>query len=243
MFIRRVLVDAGQNGFPEYIDNLTTLLESEGCQVSDVIITHWHPDHIGGVPDILRKLKYEPRIHKFPRVDAPEPDIGKVKVCALSDGQVFDVDGGSVQVVHTPGHTTDHVVLHLKNDDVLLSADCILGEGTAQFEDLHSYMTSLHKILELSPKFIYPGHGPIVEDPVMKIEYYIKHRMQREGQILDTLRNNRGLMTARELVEIIYKETPKHLYPAAEVNVNQHLVKLVKDGKVEKVEGKWRAIL
>nr|XP_034828647.1 beta-lactamase-like protein 2 homolog isoform X2 [Maniola hyperantus] len=145
-------------------------------------------------------------------------------------------------------HTTDHVVLTLLEENILFSGDCILGEGTAVFEDLYTYMKSLQRILDLKPSVIYPGHGNVVEDPIEKIEYYIEHRNQREKQILDTLTQNNSdkQLNEMDLVKMIYTETPEHLWPAAAYNVNHHLTKLTKENKVKCVtvdgESRWQFV-
>lgn len=66
------------------------------------------------------------------------------------------------RIHHTPGHTTDHVVITLEEDNALFSADCVLGEGTTVFEDLKEYINSLYLILDLKPTVIFPGHGSVI---------------------------------------------------------------------------------
>ncbi|XP_022250981.1 endoribonuclease LACTB2-like [Limulus polyphemus] len=142
----------------------------------------------------------------------------------------------SFRVVHTPGHTEDHLVLMLEEDSTIFSGDCILGEGTTVFEDLYNYMKSLDKILELKPTIIYPGHGPEIPDPCARITEYIHHRNLRETQILNKLKeSSEQPLTAMDLVKSIYKDTPEHLHVAAENNVIHHLSKLVKEKKVGKL--------
>lgn len=114
-------------------------------------------------------------------------------------------DFSCCRVYHTPGHTTDHIVLILKEENALFSGDCILGEGTTVFEDLFDYMKSLKLILNLEPDIIYPGHGPEIKEPLPKIKFYIDHRNKRETQILEFLKQNKGKkVTAEYIVKNVY---------------------------------------
>ncbi|KAB7495195.1 Beta-lactamase-like protein 2-like protein [Armadillidium nasatum] len=235
---RRLLFDTGENNNKEYIEGLSQVLKENDIKLDTVIISHWHHDHLGGLPDVLNLLE-DPsvKIMKFPRRDKADeiPDISPYNVQLLKGNENISVEGASVRVLYTPGHTTDHVILQLEENDAVFSGDCILGEGTAVFEDLHDYMKSLKLILQCSPLVIYPGHGPVIENPIERIEFYISHRNERERQILDVFRQNATkTFTPMELVEIIYKETPKELYTAAAYNVSHHLKKLQKEEKISK---------
>lgn len=243
-----MLIDTTDPGKRDYVNLLEGVLNEENAKISTIIATHWHHDHIGSIEDVqLKKLVSEDcKIWKYPRSDAAE-DYGKLKFTDLVDGQEFDLnDGTKLKVFHTPGHTTDHVILFNEGTKSLFSGDCILGEGTAVFEDLYDYMKSLEIILKLQPVIIYPGHADVINDnPVEKIQYYINHRNERERQILEAITNSKEPLTAMGIVKIVYTTTPRHLFPAAAVNVNQHLIKLKKEEKVVEVdkngEAYWKA--
>ncbi|XP_058468208.1 beta-lactamase-like protein 2 homolog [Malaya genurostris] len=239
---RRILVDTGDANVPEYVRNIKSTLFDERILINDIIISHWHHDHIGGVNDVLNVIENRDtcKVWKFPRVDATEtvPNIN-----LLQDGQKFVVDGATLEVLHTPGHTTDHIILLLHEENSIFSGDCILGEGTSVFEDLHSYMNSLQKILSMKPTVIYPGHGNIIQDPEERLRHYIDHRKQREAQIMTVFKQQPNLrFSEMDLVKIIYKDTPKNLWVAAAINVNHHLRKLTIEKKIIQEGDFWMFI-
>ncbi|XP_017852415.1 beta-lactamase-like protein 2 homolog isoform X2 [Drosophila busckii] len=234
---KRILIDTGDENVPQYIEHLRGVLNEEKAAIGTIILTHWHHDHVGGVKDIVgsKFAAKDCHVYKFKRGDENDncPEIPThIEVKALKDQQEFEVDGAKLRIVHTPGHTTDHVVL-TTDDGTLFSGDCILGEGTAVFEDLHDYMKSLDKILKIRPGRIYPGHGNIIEQPVDMIKYYIDHRNQREQQILQFfVQRPSACFNAMDVVRVVYKDTPEKLWPAAAYNVGHHLTKLQKEGKL-----------
>lgn len=224
---KRILLDTGDGLVPEYFDLLRSVLTENHVTLEHVVLSHWHPDHVGGVANIKKSIAEDCKVSKFPVKEHPTDfDV-------LFDGQELRTEGANLKVFHTPGHTTDHVILHLEEENTVFSGDCILGEGTAVFEDLYDYMKSLNTILDLKPDIICPGHGPCVKDPIAKINYYINHRNERERQIFQVLSTNRrSMFTAFDIVKEVYKDLDPSLYPAAEQNVQLHLKKLEKDGKI-----------
>ncbi|XP_043206469.1 endoribonuclease LACTB2-like isoform X2 [Amphibalanus amphitrite] len=232
---RRVLVDTGSSGVPEYVDRLEGVLREADVQLQEIVITHWHSDHVGGLADLRRRLGDIPA-RKFPRPEAADAP----GVEPLNDGEVITTEGATLRVVHTPGHTTDHVVLHMSEGNVIFSGDCILGETTAVFEDLADYMASLELLLQLRPSAIYPGHGPVVQNPIEKIQFYMDHRREREQQILAALRNAESAScTVTDIVTAVYTDIPVYMRRPASVNVEHHLSKLVKEGLVAEEHGSY----
>lgn len=236
----RLLIDTGE-GKPSWISALKRTLAEENAQISKALLTHWHHDHTSGVQDLL-SISPDTKVYKH------QPESGQVDI---TDGQKFQVEGATLTAVHTPGHTVDHMVFLLEEEDAMLTGDNVLGHGTAVFEDLGTYLGSLEKMKPLFKGRAYPGHGHVLADGPSKIAEYVHHRRQREEQVIQTLKSSRGDVSAAgngdndawdamELVKIIYKDVPETLHPAAAGGVIQVLQKLDKEGKVSLEDGRWR---
>lgn len=234
---RRILIDTGE-GRKAWIDSVKSTLEQENATVESALITHWHGDHTGGIKDLIG---FSPKT----RIYKNQPESGQLNI---AHGQKFSVDGASLTASHTPGHTVDHMVFVLEEEDAMFTADNVLGQGTAVFEDMSTYLKSLEEMRPLFKGRAYPGHGPVIEDGPGKITEYIAHRRQREDQVVKTLRSPRAdsesgrAWKAMELVKIIYKDVPETLHPAACSGVLQILRKLEGEGRVVQRSDAWELV-
>lgn len=81
--------------------------------MQQVLLTHWHGDHVGGVSD-LKGLCPQAIVHKHDPEDGQED---------IYDGQVFCVEGATLKACHTPGHTYDHMAFIIEEEDALITGD------------------------------------------------------------------------------------------------------------------------
>ncbi|KAI1739045.1 metallo-beta-lactamase superfamily protein [Xylaria scruposa] len=238
---RRLLIDTGE-GKPSWQAALKRVLAEEKATVQAALLTHWHHDHTQGVPQLLQ-LVPDATVYKY------DPSTGQL---GISDGQVFQVDGATLTAVHTPGHTTDHMAFVLKEEDALFTGDNVLGHGTAVFENLGIYLSSLAKMENLVSGRAYPGHGAVLPEARAKIAEYISHRHQRELQVIETLGSAKESSSASggpaaaaawspmELVKVIYRDVPEELHLPASHGVILILDKLLSEDKVVRGDGdRW----
>jgi ribonuclease/clavin/mitogillin len=134
------------------------------------------------------------------------------------------------------------MALILEEEDAMFTGDNVLGHGTAVFEDLTSYLTSLERMRSLFGGRAYPGHGAVIEDGKAKISDYIRHRQLREDQVVQVLksRGDGEGWSSMEIVKVIYRDVPETLHLPAHGGIMQVLGKLDGEEKIEEVDGKWR---
>ncbi|MCJ1307460.1 hypothetical protein MMC25_001106 [Agyrium rufum] len=232
----RILVDTGQ-GLPFWTKTLADTLRTENITLSCVLLTHWHGDHTGGVPDLLTLYPYlSQSIYKN------SPDKGQVDIY---DGQVFSVEGATVRAVHTPGHSNDHMCFVLEEESAIFTGDNVLGHGYTAVEDLGLYMDSLYVMQGQACAIGYPGHGVNIINMPAKLEQYLNQKLRRERQILLALKNvkererkegkgGKGSVTVNELVTSIHGDAldPQVCKTILEPFMDEVLCKLASDGRV-----------
>lgn len=214
----------------------------EGETVSHVLVSHHHLDHSPLAPKLA--AKHGCKTHgRRPR--RTEPSGGEVRMEAgddmsfkpdvqIEDGDVFTGPGWTLEALHTPGHTSNHVCFALKEENVLFSGDHIMAWSTSVVSppdgDMGDYMTQLERIRERGFDRLWPTHGPAVDDPETFVSAYLEHRRERERQILAEIAA--GRTDIRSMVASMYAEVDKRLHPAAAHSVLAHLIHLVKQGRV-----------
>ena len=209
-------------------------------EITSIIVTHRHPDHVGGVGPLVRRTGAPVRAWG---ADA----AGDCPVEPLSDGAYVMAGALQLTAVHAPGHAPDHLCL-LLDDDIpgtgkpsLLAGDNVLGEGTAVVwppdGDMRTYFESLKRLAALDVGRIYPGHFHPLEGGRHIIEGYIAHRRQRHEAILNAV--GAAPSTVPEIVESVYGDTRAELKQIAAHTVLAHLLMAEAKGRVLESGGSW----
>jgi len=215
-----LVVDPGPAD-PGHVERIEAEARSKGG-VAGVLLTHSHADHSLAAPLISAPLL-------LGTVSSADEGGG---LTAAPDQTDPDRAIGPFEVVPTPGHAADHVVLF--TGDVCLCGDLVLGHGSSFVPpdggSLGAYMDSLHVVRDLEPSLMCPGHGPWITDPRAKLDEYIEHRLDRERKLVEALIS--GERSRARLLAAAWADVPDELRPAAAIVMEAHLQKLDAEGSL-----------
>lgn len=208
-----------------------------GRTVREIILTHHHPDHVGGVNALKTHLGGNVSVAAHRETANVLNDVQVDRF--IEDGEIIKLDGEpqlQLQAMHTPGHARGHLCFHDAQRGVLITGDNIVGFGSVLIDpadgNMRDYLNSLERMRSLPGlSVLFGGHGPAVAAPYQKIEQYISHRLEREQNILEAVQS--GITDPTEIVAQVYTDVSPKAYAMAERAVLAHLQKLREDGKVE----------
>ena len=233
-----------QQALADVVDELI----AEGRTVREIVVTHVHPDHIGGVNALRSHLGEKTKVaaHRFTAEGLG--DIGVDRF--IEDGEVIELRGEpaiKLCAMHTPGHARGHLCFYEERTGTLISGDNIVGLGSVLIDppegNMRDYLASLERMRALpNLSVIFGGHGPAIGNPYAKLDEYISHRLERERNILEAVRE--GATTPKDIVGRVYTDVSPKAHAMAERAVFAHLEKLEADGLVSRdLKGRYSPII
>ena len=227
-------------------DHYNALIKAtEGQKITHILLTHNHNDH----SPLAKRLKSETGAQIYfknlSNSDLAQDDFeegydrnieGDIE---LNDNDIIKSDEWSIEVIHTPGHTSNHICYALLDENILFSGDHVMGWSTTVIVppdgNMDDYLVSLEKLLSRNEDRFFPTHGPIIDNPKKLVTNYISHRLDRERQIIEAIK--RGNNKISDMVKLIYKDVDQSLHPAAAMSTLAHLKRMESNQEIT-VQGK-----
>jgi endoribonuclease LACTB2 len=214
-------------------------LLAEGRTMREIILTHLHPDHVGGVNALVAHMGGRVPVAAH-RLTAEALAARGIHVDRLiEDGEMIDLPGSphlTLRAMHTPGHARGHLCFYEERTGALITGDNIVGLGSVLIDppegNMRDYLASLERMRALPHlSVLFGAHGPAVGNPRARIEEYIAHRLEREANILAAVRDE-GATTPAEIVARVYTDVHPKAHAMAERAVIAHLEKLETDNLI-----------
>ena len=227
---------------PALHEHIEVIIQAS-ANIKQILLTHTHPDHSPGT----RLLQDNIGVPVFALIteSSKDQDITCTPERILVDGEIIANEYYSIEVIHTPGHASNHLCYLLKDEKLLFTGDHIMDGSTVVIAppdgSMQDYIDSLAKLKEYDLNKIAPGHGELIDEPYPVVDWIIKHRFERESKVIDVLKqHNSGDLNT--LVKDIYADVDPMLHPVAKWSLESHLVKLMDEGVVTRKNDKFSYI-
>ena len=227
---------------PALHEHIEAIIQAS-ANIKQILLTHTHPDHSPGT----RLLQDNIGVPVFALIteSSKDQDITFTPERILIDGEIIVNEYYSIEVIHTPGHASNHLCYLLKDEKLLFTGDHIMDGSTVVIASpdgsMQDYIDSLTKLKEYDLNKIAPVHGELIDEPYAVVDWIIKHRFERESKVIDVLKQyNSGDLNT--LVKDIYSDVDAMLHPVAKWSLESHLIKLIDEGVVTRKNDKFFCI-
>jgi endoribonuclease LACTB2 len=203
-------------------------------RLQGIVVTHRHPPHWGNAPAI-RQITGAAIIASPAEKPSIEERMAGARVDrVVEDGEVMPLGDLTIEFVHAPGHTYGSLAVFIRETRALFTGDNVMGTGTSVINpgdgEIGLFLQTMAKFIRYDPAVIYPGQGPVITDPRARLEELIRHRHEREAQIVGLL--EQGPRSVPELYGMIYSGLNDRLANLARNQIRSHLLKLEREGRV-----------
>lgn len=220
--------------------HLAAIREAAGGQLRHVLVTHTHPDHSPGARALAAEtgavLVGRPPPGSGPQDATFRPDH------MPADGETLAAAEFALEILHTPGHASNHLCYRHVGLNWLFTGDHIINGSTVVIDppdgNMSAYLESLQRLRRLDCVALAPGHGELMQAPAEAIDGLVRHRLAREAKAADAVARHPGA-TLRELVRVAYAEVDESLHALAERSLLAHLEKLEAESRVVRRNERW----
>ena len=228
---------------PVIDSHIELICELSPGPINWILVTHTHPDHSPAVASLAERTGAEKLGRPAP--DGQHQDKTFKPDRILHDGDIFETAEFELEVMHTPGHASNHLCYLHAEIKWLITGDHIINGSTVVIDppdgNMVDYLSSLERLLDKELKVIAPGHGDPIDSPYEAIDWIIKHRLEREAKVVAKLEAHPN-STISELLPHVYGDVQENLFGVAERSLLAHLLKLEDDKSVKQDADRWRLI-
>jgi glyoxylase-like metal-dependent hydrolase (beta-lactamase superfamily II)/8-oxo-dGTP pyrophosphatase MutT (NUDIX family) len=231
-----LVIDPG----PDDSRHIQLIRDLTSDRVAGILCTHTHIDHSPGAAP-LRRSTGAPVFGRLAE-NMERQDSSFVPDKELSDGDELKFGDLTIDVLHTPGHASNHLCFLFAEARMLFTGDHIMQGSTVVINppdgDMSAYFSSLNKLYDYQFDWIAPGHGFLMDNPHEAVNRLLIHRQKRETKIVNAL-SVLGEGTVDELVIHAYDDVSEALHQLAKRSLLAHLEKLHQEGKVNLNKDIW----